>query len=156
MRPSRAAALFFCGLMACFAAQAKMYKWKDAAGVEHYSNTPPSSPAVKTLVVEGNISSYDPPEASSGKLDALQGAPAGSSGVELFSTSWCGYCKLAKQYLSSHGIPFQEYDVEKDPSAAARARRLGWTGGVPFAMINGKPVSGFSQRLYDSLFSSKK
>ncbi len=45
-------------------------------------------------------------------------------------------------------IKFKQYDIEKDPNAAKMMFALGGTGGVPFAIINGKKVPGFSTSTY--------
>lgn len=68
--------------------------------------------------------------------------------VELYTTSWCPYCRKAKAYLQQHGISYRDYDVEKDPAAARRQQQLGGGNGVPFAIINGKKISGFSPGAY--------
>lgn len=143
--------------LACVPARAEMYKWTDEKGVSHYTNKPPPKPSSKVKVVEGRVSSFHvKPSGAGGDLKNLQGPPAAAS-VELFTTTWCGYCRQAKSYLASHGVSYQEFDVEADPAAAARAKSLGWSGGVPFAFIGGTPVRGFSAAAYDrALASSKK
>jgi mycoredoxin len=40
------------------------------------------------------------------------------SGVVMYSTVWCGYCKRLKTALKASGIPFVEVDIEHDPVAA--------------------------------------
>jgi glutaredoxin len=70
--------------------------------------------------------------------------------VELYTTSWCPYCKKAANFFRSKGIPFKEYDIEKDKAAARRKKQLDKKGsGVPFAMINGKPIHGYSTKAYE-------
>jgi glutaredoxin len=69
--------------------------------------------------------------------------------VELYSTSWCYYCKKAREFFRSRGIPFTEYDIEKDKKAAARKKRLDKRNGVPFAVINGRGIHGFSAAAYE-------
>jgi glutaredoxin-like YruB-family protein len=71
------------------------------------------------------------------------------SDVELYVTSWCPYCKQAKQYFRSRGIPFTAYDIEKDATAARRKGELDTRGGVPFAVINGQKIRGFSPEAYE-------
>ncbi len=73
---------------------------------------------------------------------------AKASKVELFTTSWCPYCRKAEAFLQANGIPFVSYDIEKDSQAAARKRQLDRRKGVPLALINGQVLYGFSERLY--------
>ena len=70
--------------------------------------------------------------------------------VELFTTSWCRYCKDAKKFFESRGIAYAEYDVEKDQAAARRFKKLNKRGGVPFALINGQSISGFRKSVYEA------
>ena len=50
--------------------------------------------------------------------------------------------------MRSNGIPYKQYDVEKDRKARAMMKTLGGTGAVPFAIINGETVRGYSERTY--------
>lgn len=68
--------------------------------------------------------------------------------VELYVTSWCPYCKKAEAYLDRQGIEYQLYDIEKDKLAASRMYQLSGSGGVPFAMINGVAIKGWSEKIY--------
>ncbi len=34
--------------------------------------------------------------------------------VTLYSTDWCPYCKNAKAFLASKGVPFEEIDLTDD------------------------------------------
>ena len=68
--------------------------------------------------------------------------------VELYITRWCGYCAQAKEYLESHGVPFDVYDIEKDRQAANRFRSLSPRGAIPLAVIDGRPIEGFVPELY--------
>jgi len=51
--------------------------------------------------------------------------------------------------LASKGIAFKVYDIEKDAAAAKRKKQLDPGRGVPFAIINGTKLSGWSQRMYE-------
>ena len=68
--------------------------------------------------------------------------------VELYSTNWCGYCKKARLFFRNRGIRFVEYDIEKDLNAAYRKMQLDSGRGVPFAVINGQKISGYSEVRY--------
>ncbi|BCR06452.1 hypothetical protein DESUT3_35210 [Desulfuromonas versatilis] len=79
-----------------------------------------------------------------GELYASSATPK----VELYTTSWCPYCKKAVNFFRSRGISFVEYDIEKDKQAARRKQLLDSRPGVPLAIINGNLVHGFSESLY--------
>ena len=40
------------------------------------------------------------------------------SGLVMYSTVWCGYCKRLKTAMKASGIAFTEVDIEHDPAAA--------------------------------------
>ena len=69
--------------------------------------------------------------------------------VEVYTTSWCPYCKKAKDFFVSKGVPFTEYDVEKDPAAAREKQRIAPGAGVPVTVIDGIQIQGFSAAHYE-------
>jgi len=136
---------------------ADMYKWVDKNGVMHFSDTPPKSEQnVETL--ETSNYKEPPPKPASTEAEAgaasmpeekVKKASANSSNkVEIFTTSWCRYCKDAMAFLQTNRIDYQQYDIEKDRQAVERMRSLGGRGGVPFAVINGNKLYGFSAESY--------
>ena len=86
--------------------------------------------------------------ASKSTLDTFQSKTSRDPTVDLYVTNWCGYCRKAIAFLKAHGVPYTVYDIEKDRNAAKRKLALSGNSGVPFAMINGKKVYGFSQSTY--------
>ncbi|MBI4119875.1 MAG: glutaredoxin family protein [Parcubacteria group bacterium] len=65
--------------------------------------------------------------------------------VEIYSTPWCHYCKMAKEYFKKNNVAYAEYDVASD--TARRQEMLDKTHqmGVPVIIINGKIVIGFDR-----------
>jgi glutaredoxin len=68
--------------------------------------------------------------------------------VDIYVTDWCPYCTKAIKFLKARGIPYTAYDIEKDKNAAERKTKLSNRQGVPFAIINGKQILGFSEKAY--------
>ncbi len=62
--------------------------------------------------------------------------------VEIFVTSWCGYCKKLEKFLKVHDIPYTKYDIEANPQAAEAYRSMGGTG-VPVTRIGTDIVYGY-------------
>ncbi len=75
--------------------------------------------------------------------------------VELYVTSWCPYCKKAEAYLDQQGIEYSMYDIEKDAEAAKRKDQLTGRSGVPFAMINGAKITGWSKQAYAAALKNR-
>jgi len=68
--------------------------------------------------------------------------------VEIYIPRWCRYCRKAMAFLDAHGIAYTAYDIEKEDAAAKRYSELSGGSGVPFAVINGQKLSGFSEAPY--------
>lgn len=47
--------------------------------------------------------------------------------VTMYSTQWCGDCRVAKRFLKENGIAFDEVDIDRDGAAADQVIR--WSGG---------------------------
>ena len=62
--------------------------------------------------------------------------------VILYATSWCGYCKKTREFLTEKRIPFHEYDIEKSAEGKEQYRRLGGQG-VPVLLVKGSVIKGF-------------
>ena len=136
-------------------AQADFYKWEDEEGNVHITDYPPPPKSVKNIKVHETESNADltvttspqkaavPPRPSSTKLQRTQE-------VILYTTSWCPYCKKAKDFFAARNIHFTEYDIERDREAAERKKRLDPGGGVPYAIVNGHAISGYAPADYES------
>lgn len=138
-----------------------LYKSVDASGKVVYSDQPPASGAAqKTVKLDAPPISVVPgnqlPPAAPGQ--AATGAPAAAAQprgeVTLFMATWCGYCKAAKAYLGSKGIPYRELDVDT-PTGKAAFAQLG-ARGVPVLLTNGQRVNGFSASSYDAVFAKRQ
>ncbi len=69
--------------------------------------------------------------------------------VIIYSTPTCGYCKMAKEYLTSKNIPFTEVDVSADQAAAAELFKKTGQYAVPVIEVDGKLIVGFDKRKLD-------
>jgi len=174
----RLAVMFLAGLVFATAfpvsGTAAIYKWVAENGTVTYRDTPPPAgtqvkvvePRDPAIEVRKPIVSMDGVmetvqkkagdvaqmvgDALSGETSEVPRAENGSSpAVELYVTSWCGYCKRARAFLQARGISFQEYDIERDSAAAQRMAIFNPRGGVPVAVIGGQTLIGFHQPSYE-------
>jgi glutaredoxin len=143
--------------MSTVPAIADMFKWVDKNGVMHFSDTPPPKSEQNVETLETSNYKEPPPKPALSEAESVptptpkekvKKESVNSGKVEIFTTSWCRYCKDAVAFLRSNRIEFQQYDIEKDRQAAERMRSLGGRGGVPFAVINGNMMYGFSAESY--------
>lgn len=59
----------------------------------------------------------------------------------LYTQPNCRFCEMAKDFLSSHGIPYVERDVSTDEAAVLELRKLGILA-VPVIILEGHVVVG--------------
>ncbi len=64
--------------------------------------------------------------------------------VIVYTASWCGPCKYAKQLLNEKGIDYEEIDIEREGMSREDLYKI--TGGrtVPQIVINGENIGGFT------------
>lgn len=63
--------------------------------------------------------------------------------VEIYTTPFCGYCRMAKRLLDQKGIAFAETDVSRDTARrAAMMQRAGGRRSVPQIFIGNTHVGG--------------
>lgn len=67
--------------------------------------------------------------------------------IKIYSTPACTYCKMAKEFLTSHNVPYEDIDVSVD--AVAREDMVEKSGqlGVPVFDIDGQIMVGYNQQL---------
>lgn len=134
---------------------AEMYRWVDENGDTQITNTPPpqnlkSSEEVKIYRERPEeTQSPDPTPVVKKNESKPPMVTKKNHEVILYGTSWCPYCRKARDFFTSRGIDFTDYDIEKDKEAAIRKKELDPRGGVPFAIINGRSVRGFSESAYE-------
>lgn len=64
--------------------------------------------------------------------------------VTILTTSTCGYCRMAKEFLNQNKIHFIEKDVNSDPQARHEMTSRNITG-VPVIIIGNDVVVGFDK-----------
>jgi glutaredoxin len=137
---------------------ADYYKWEDEDGALHVTDYPPPKESAKNTKVhqfepepvkDTPVANQTKPESSKPTSLADESKKNTKNEVILYSTSWCPYCQKARDYFNSRNISFTDYDIEKDPAAAERKRQLDTGSGVPFAIINGEKIHGYSAEAYD-------
>lgn len=71
--------------------------------------------------------------------------------IKIYSTPSCTYCKMAKEYLTSHNVAYENIDVSVD--AVKRDEMVEKSGqlGVPVFDIDGQIVIGYNQQLISKM-----
>jgi len=145
--------VMLCSAIAC---QAEMYKWEENGVVTFKDTPPPASKKRKVRVYQDNDFAAAPPAPAPSKnsrnsspspsqppQSAAKKSERFSGTIEMYATSWCGYCVAAENYMKSKNYSYVKYDIEKDSAAKQRHKELGGRG-VPLIIIGNNRMSGFS------------
>ena len=134
-------------LLCASAASAQMYRWKDAHGVTHFSDTPPatSAPVAK-------IDSRPGASAAPGLPFALAQAVKNNP-VTLYTTAQCAACDQARALLQTRGIPYAEKTVSNANDHAA-LRLAGGASQLPLLLIGPGKFTGFEQATWDAALTA--
>jgi glutaredoxin 3 len=62
--------------------------------------------------------------------------------VEIYTKSYCPYCKRAKELLRIKGVEFTEYDVTADPVKEQEMRHRSGRDTVPEIFVDGNLLGG--------------
>ncbi|MEX1112486.1 MAG: glutaredoxin family protein [Candidatus Andersenbacteria bacterium] len=69
--------------------------------------------------------------------------------VTIYTTSTCGYCKAAKEFMQSHGVEYNEINVGTDQAKAREMIEKSGQMGVPVIIVenegNEDMIIGFDQ-----------
>lgn len=70
---------------------------------------------------------------------------AAPRGFQVFTMPTCRYCQLVKEWLTTHGCPFEERVITKDVEALREWRRISGGEGVPVVAFGRDIVIGFDE-----------
>ena len=76
--------------------------------------------------------------------------------IKVYSTSACPWCKVAKDFLVSHNINFEDIDVSVDQKAAQYMIEKSGQMGVPVIEIDDKIIIGFNKPVLEEILGINK
>ncbi len=76
--------------------------------------------------------------------------------VKVYSTQVCPWCHTVKQFLSKHGVKFEEVDVSRDHEQAQAMIKKSGQMGVPVTEIGEEIVVGFDEARLRKALGLKK
>ncbi len=65
--------------------------------------------------------------------------------VKIYSTPTCVFCKMAREFFTTHNIPFEDYDVSSDEQKRNEMIERSGQMGVPVIDIDGELIIGFDE-----------
>jgi len=129
-------------VMAAGAASADLYTWEDESGTAHVTDYPPPQTLTKS-----KVTIYE--EGAPGEKPAVQQPK--KPDITLYTKDNCPVCDRARNYLNSRELTFTEYNMDTNWAAAEKRRKIDDGTDVPFAVIDKKEVTGFSESVYNRL-----
>ncbi len=73
--------------------------------------------------------------------------------IKIYTTQWCGYCKMAKEFFKEKGVQYEEYDVGNDQKKAEEMMQKSNQMGVPVIDIDGTIIVGFNKKKLEELIN---
>lgn len=138
---------FFLGLQPL---AAEVYKWVDENGRVHFSDNKPGNKQAEPVNITPIVNTYTTP-----KITFLPELPELESGrakeVVMYSASWCGVCKTAREYFLDNRIKFKEYDIETTKKGEKDFKKLNGRG-VPIILVGRQRLNGFNVSSFKSVF----
>jgi glutaredoxin len=165
--PLRSAGCMIVGVtVMCLPALAQgpaMYKSVGKDGHVTYSDYPPSGNKVEKVMTFEYLPRSQLPAGTTARLDKLgkeqaaapAAAPAADGRVRIYTAVWCGYCRQAKAYLNSHGIAYDEYDIDTPSGLNAFAHENASGRGIPLLLVGNRSLRGFSELAYDYMLRAR-
>lgn len=135
------------------AAVAGIYKWTDASGTVHFSDSPHAG--ASRVKLEGHINSYT--HVSYSALDsktAHRNSQTGQNELVMYGATWCPYCREARRYFQANDIPFKEYLIDKSAQAKRRYDQLG-VQGIPVIIMGNRQMHGFSVAGFQQFYAQR-
>ena len=91
--------------------------------------------ALASWAWRGHIAGQD------GELMAQRAKPGD---IRMISSETCGYCVVARRYMTQQGVPFSECFIERDAACASDYQALG-AQGTPTLVVRGRAILGFDR-----------
>ena len=63
--------------------------------------------------------------------------------LTLYSSPWCGDCRIAKRWLAQHNIPYNEINIEEVPGAAEEVILRTGKRAIPQFVLNGEWIQPY-------------
>ena len=73
------------------------------------------------------------------------------SKIIVYSTPTCHFCHMAKDFFTSKGVVYEDYNVSTDLEKRKEMMEKSWQMGVPVIDIDGQIMVGFDEERISSL-----
>lgn len=145
--------LFIALLIPYFGYAAEIHKWRDTDGKIHFGDKPPATVKSEQITVKPNV--YASPSIEGLSEIFSRDAKSHDEKIVMYGTTWCGYCKKARNYFSANGIRYKEYDIENSEKGKRDYKKLG-AKGIPVILVGKKRLNGFSEDSFKRIYTPKQ
>ena len=134
---------------------AEIYRWKDAQGVTHYSDSRPAAQAVDVIAVDASdpVAGADAPAPVPPRVPAA--ARVAAPDILMYTNPACGWCRKADRYFAARGLSYRSIDITASAANRESFRRDGGRG-TPLIFIDGQRVSGYNEARLDALIAQAR
>jgi glutaredoxin len=133
---------------ACAASAQQLYRWTDATGRVHVTDTPPP-PSAKQVQTKSAAGAAATTADTAGLPYAVQLA-AKNFPVTLYTAPDCEPCGTARSLLNARGVPFREVLVAGEAQQQELQKAVGALA-VPSMTVGGSVQKGFEEGAYHGL-----
>ena len=136
-------------LSAPLIAGAQVYKWTDAQGTVHYTDTPPPQQRAS------QIKTPQPGEAGPGALPYELARAVKANPVTLYTTTRpaCAGCDQGRALLRARGIPYTEKTIDTDEDKE-QLRQLGGKLELPLLVVGSRKLTGFQDAAWQAALNA--
>jgi len=138
-------------LLFCHSVGADIFKWVDADGDVHFTDSPPKDTKIKKVTVKINSYEFVKVVPSKNKVATIKKANPQDKNITMYSAQWCGVCRKAKRYFKQKGIAYKEYDIDKSKEAKLKYKELN-ARGIPVIFIDDTRLNGFSIAQFEQVY----
>lgn len=75
--------------------------------------------------------------------------------ITIYSTPTCHFCHMAKDFLTSKGIPFEDFNVATDLEKRKEMMDKSGQMGVPVILVEDQLIVGFDRERIEQLLDIK-
>lgn len=147
----------------------QIYQWKDKYGNIYFTDSPPQGAeaelkkiGAERTKIEKQTALEKPvmpqkPEQKKPEINHSIKRAYSDIKVIMYLTTWCGYCRKAREYLKLLGINLTEYDIENNKAGKAEMKeKTGGRSGVPVIDIEGVIIRGFAPEEIKAAIENKR
>jgi glutaredoxin len=136
-------------LASCLPAGAQVYKWTDAQGTVHYTDTPPPQQRASQLKPPS------PGDAGQSALPYELARAVKANPVTLYTTTRpaCAGCDQGRALLRERGIPYTEKTVDTDEDKE-QLRQLSGNMELPLLVVGNRKLTGFHDASWQAALSA--